>query len=125
MAPPRIRPPPTPVPTKTPRRSLKGRPATARCSPSMAARTSLSKVTVTPISVSATFQLLTRRALRVPHSGIGYPRYEMATAHTDYYEVLGVPRTATAKEIKSAFRKLARKYHPDVNSGDASAEKRF
>jgi DnaJ-class molecular chaperone len=49
----------------------------------------------------------------------------MATAHTDYYDVLGVPRTASAKEIKSAFRKLARKYHPDVNTGDASAENRF
>src|SRR5919199_3737652 len=43
----------------------------------------------------------------------------------DYYEVLGVPRTATQKEINSAFRKLARKYHPDVNPGDKQAEARF
>jgi curved DNA-binding protein len=43
----------------------------------------------------------------------------------DYYEVLGVPRTATQKEISSAFRKLARKYHPDVNAGDKEAEARF
>jgi len=43
----------------------------------------------------------------------------------DYYDVLGVPRTATQKEITSAFRKLARKYHPDVNAGDKEAEARF
>lgn len=43
----------------------------------------------------------------------------------DYYEVLGVPRTANQKEISSAFRKLARKYHPDLNAGDQQAEARF
>jgi len=43
----------------------------------------------------------------------------------DYYVTLGVPKTATEKEIKQAFRKLARKYHPDVNPGDKSAEARF
>ena len=43
----------------------------------------------------------------------------------DYYSVLGVAKTATEKEIKQAFRKLARKFHPDVNPGDASAEARF
>ncbi len=43
----------------------------------------------------------------------------------DYYEVLGVPRDADAKAIKAAYRKLARKYHPDVNKHDPQAEERF
>jgi curved DNA-binding protein len=43
----------------------------------------------------------------------------------DYYDVLGVSRSATAKEIGAAFRKLARKHHPDLNAGDKQAEARF
>ena len=47
------------------------------------------------------------------------------TAKQDYYELLGVPRKAGAKDIRAAFRKLARKYHPDLNPGDKSAEEKF
>ena len=43
----------------------------------------------------------------------------------DYYTTLGISKTATDKEIKQAFRKLARKYHPDVNPGDKAAEAKF
>ncbi len=45
--------------------------------------------------------------------------------YKDYYATLGVPRTATPAQIKKAFRSLARKHHPDVNKGDAVAERRF
>jgi curved DNA-binding protein len=45
--------------------------------------------------------------------------------YIDYYKVLGVGKKATKKEIKSAYRKMARKHHPDVNPGDKNAEKKF
>ncbi|MBN1374763.1 MAG: J domain-containing protein, partial [Dehalococcoidia bacterium] len=46
-------------------------------------------------------------------------------AGKDYYNILGIPRNAADKDIKAAYRRLARKYHPDVNPGDKAAEARF
>src|SRR5213079_2933111 len=47
------------------------------------------------------------------------------TSKTDYYELLGVSRKASAKDIRTSFRKLARKYHPDLNPGDKVSEEKF
>src|ERR687898_3108104 len=46
-------------------------------------------------------------------------------AKQNYYEILGIKRDATPDEIKKAYRRLARKYHPDVKPGDKAAEERF
>src|SRR5579885_2969257 len=47
------------------------------------------------------------------------------TTQKDYYGMLGVKKTASEDEIRKAFRKLARKYHPDVNPGDKASEEKF
>jgi curved DNA-binding protein len=49
----------------------------------------------------------------------------MAVKFKDYYDILGVSRTSTGDDIRQAYRKLARKFHPDVNPGDKSAEEKF
>ena len=49
----------------------------------------------------------------------------IAVANKDYYQILGVSRNASEKEIKQAYRRLARKHHPDLNPGDKSAEAKF
>src|SRR5581483_3670022 len=61
---------------------------------------------------------------------VGRPREKwsptfMATQTKDYYGTLGVKKSASQDEIRKAFRKLARKYHPDVNPGDKTAEEKF
>jgi molecular chaperone DnaJ len=48
-----------------------------------------------------------------------------STTKQDYYDLLGVAKKASAKDIRTAFRKLARKYHPDLNPGDKSSEEKF
>src|SRR5688500_15413801 len=49
----------------------------------------------------------------------------MPAAKKDYYETLGVPKGATDDDIRKSYRRLARKYHPDLNPGDKSAEDKF
>src|SRR5919201_1263959 len=49
----------------------------------------------------------------------------MAVAYKDYYKILGVDKNADAKAVKQAYRRLARKYHPDMNPGNKAAGERF
>src|SRR5437868_13806334 len=53
------------------------------------------------------------------------PQNRMAVRYKDYYETLGVPRQASEADIKKAFRKLAREYHPDVAKNKKQAEEKF
>ena len=54
-----------------------------------------------------------------------HPEVAVPVEYKDYYEVLGVPRNASAEAIKKAFRKLAREHHPDVAKNKKSAEEKF
>ena len=49
----------------------------------------------------------------------------MAVDYKDYYKILGVDKQASQKDIQKAYRKLARKHHPDLNPGDKAAEEKF
>ena len=49
----------------------------------------------------------------------------MSSSKRDYYEVLVISRTASSDDVKQAFRKLAKEYHPDRNPGDSAAEDKF
>ena len=49
----------------------------------------------------------------------------MAVSYKDYYKLLGVDKTAKPEQISKSFKKLARKYHPDLNPGDKKAEEKF
>src|SRR3712207_1401307 len=67
---------------------------------------------------------LSSTGYRLPATGCDRREQPLA-AKRDYYETLGVSRGASAEEIKSSYRRLARQHHPDVNPGDDGAEARF
>jgi DnaJ-domain-containing protein 1 len=67
----------------------------------------------------------TQGILSLTRDGRACARAVMPVKFKDYYEILGVPRTASESEIKKAFRKLAREFHPDVAKNKKQAEEKF
>ena len=68
--------------------------------------------------------IVKRQGVGPGHAALPYPSGSVATTERDFYEILGVQRTASDAEIKRAFRKLAQQWHPDVNT-DPAAQERF
>jgi molecular chaperone DnaJ len=66
-----------------------------------------------------------RRIPQVSYTGVKFYHASGKQEKRDYYEVLGVSKAASKDEIKKKFRELAKKYHPDLNKGDASAQQKF
>ncbi len=114
------------APVRFPRRSA-GRRQRATARPARTARslTPRSWTTKRPIDFRRSRSTTIARAAGPCGGVFGSPAPMRTRKDMDYYQVLGVDRKAAAADIKKAYRRLARKYHPDLNPGDKSAEAKF